>query len=137
MSYGTPADLAKYGATSDWLADISTGDQQAALDAAKAHIDSHLANRGTLPLTGSVPIEIIRIECQIAAGDLAVSHGASPEYAGLLTQRAAQAKKEIAAIGTRSANPPGLVFSQPADPAPTDSGGPRTISNAKRGWSFP
>lgn len=79
--YAVLADLVLYGAPAGAFANLTTPQQQAALDAANAAADGYLGDKFTLPLT-SWSKDLVRAVVAIATYDCIVVRGANPEAPG-------------------------------------------------------
>lgn len=81
MGYAQLADLYRFGAPATAFGNISTGDQQAALDEASGRVDEFLAARYPLPLI-SWPTSITEYTCRIATWNLLSARGYNPTMGG-------------------------------------------------------
>lgn len=77
MGYASRTDLVTYGIPATALGQLSTAQQDAALDAASKRIDSYLRGRYALPLV-AWGIEITQAACVIAAYQLMNTRGYNP-----------------------------------------------------------
>lgn len=77
MAYATIADLLIYGMPSQAIGQLTTAQQQGAVDNASAMADSYLRGRYKLPLT-SYGIELTEAVCKIAAYNLLQLRGYNP-----------------------------------------------------------
>lgn len=81
MGYCTLSDLTTYGIPPTALGQITSQQQQAAIDGTAAYIDSKIRNRYPLPLAPT-PIEIVRCNAILAAEEILTVRGWDPSNAG-------------------------------------------------------
>jgi phage gp36-like protein len=79
MAYATPAELYLYALPSAAIPDMTADEVQAQLDAASALVDSYIGSRFDLPLSGTIPIDIVSVTCDLAAYALMKHRGFNPE----------------------------------------------------------
>ena len=127
MSYATPTDFIAYGLPAVATNDFS-GDVQDYLDSAFGEINTYLRGRYSLPFTVTVPIELVKTECVIAAYDLSV-RGFDPEEGSdkVVADRHEKAMKWLMAIADGKIN---LDIDADSTPGVPD-GAPRVISKAR------
>ena len=77
-SYATVQDLYRFGAPAAAFVEVSTLDQEAALEGASGTADGYLRAKFKLPLT-AVTTDLTRAVCQVAAYDLLSVRGFNPE----------------------------------------------------------
>lgn len=126
----TTTDLERVCNIESWLDDFSSTEKQAALDASSDLADGYLGVRYTLPLT-VYGKDLVRCECWLAAKELLIGKGFSPESARdkQILDRAAEALQWLKDVAAK-------VIS----PAITDSSTsavtfPRITSRTARGWA--
>ncbi len=129
-SYATPSELASLSLPADALADITTQDQQTAIDAASDEADSYFRSRYTLPLTGTIPEALKQAVCDIAAYRLMKRRGFDPDQDPSVRQGFTDALGWLDDVGNSRITP-----------TITDSSGsvtmpvaPRVTTSPKRGW---
>ncbi len=130
-SYATPSDMVRFAINATALAAVSTGDKQAALDAASSYADSKLRGRFSLPLSAWGD-DLRRVVCWIAAYDLMVVRGFNPILGAdsLLRTRYDDAVKWLDGVERQNIHPD-------VTPAPDQSpkyDAPKVTTAAKRGW---
>jgi phage gp36-like protein len=136
MAYATRADLYRLGIKQAALTNVSTDDQDAALEAASDVADSYLRSRYVLPLT-SWGDDLKRAVCGIAAWDLLSTRGIAPNNNG----NDATKDKSAAAVAWlkdvsagRAAISGGNTIPGPARPPRVASGRPSVYSSNQQGW---
>ena len=131
MAYATTTDLTQVGISAEALADIAAGDQEAAIDAASAVVDSYLRSRFTLPLT-EFGDDLTRATCVLAVYDLLVVRGYNPE-AGAADQVRLRYEDVLRWLERVSA---GSITPAVTDSSSTGAAraAPRAASNTARGW---
>jgi len=131
-AYATREDLYRLGIRAEALEEISTDDQDAALEASSRYADSFLASRFQLPLIAPYPADLVANVCQHAAYTLlAGTRGFNPESSQSLRDRYDDAVDWFKGISRN------LVHPQVTDSSPTTSSGrpPRVVSKPPRGWT--
>jgi len=78
VSSATPTQFAIYGLPAVATADFS-GNVQDYLDASFGELNTYLRSRYSLPFSATVPIELVKAECVLAAYDLLSVRGFDPE----------------------------------------------------------
>ncbi len=128
MSYATPTNFIAYGLPAVSTADFS-GTVQDYLDSAFGEINTYLRGRYTLPFTVTVPIELVKTECVIAAYDLLSVRGFDPENGSekVIEGRHTKAMNWLMAIADGKIN---LDIDADTTPGVPD-GAPRIISKAR------
>jgi phage gp36-like protein len=76
--YATTDDLADLGLQTGWLGDITTDEQDAALEKASGVLDDFLRTRFVLPLSAPYPDSLIRATVDIAVYYLMKRRGFNP-----------------------------------------------------------
>ena len=136
MAYATRADLYRLGIKQAALANVSTDDQDAALEAASDLVNSYIRSRYPLPLAiwGE---DLKRAVCAIAAWDLLSTRGIAPNNNGndSLKDRAAAAIAWLKDISAgRATLDGGNTTPGPARPQRVASGRPSVYSSNQQGW---
>lgn len=131
MAYATRTDLTTHGISSTALGSISTGDRDAALDAASATADSYLRARYTTPVTG-YGVDLTRAVCQLAAWDLLSVRGYDPQRGGdeAVRLRAEDAMRWLRDVSAGKASLSGVGESE--SESWSEYLGP--VSDEARGW---
>lgn len=133
MSYATIDELKTFGINPDALTGIDDPRLQAALDAASGVADGYLASRFTLPLTGTIPVDLKQRVCDMAAWFALKARGINPESNESVKDGYDQAIAWLRDVSR------GLVKPQVTDsPVETITNAqtrtPIILSNPKRNW---
>jgi len=130
-AYADRTDLYRLGIREDALGDTSTDDQDAALEAASRTADSYLASQLTVPLTGTITLDVKSAVCRLAAYDLiSGTRGFNPESDPSLRDRYSDALRWLEGVSK------GLIRPQvaPSEAVGEDLSDPVVVSNCPRGW---
>jgi phage gp36-like protein len=116
------------------MGNVTTDQQQAALDFAADIADSYLARRYALPLIAPYPLDLVRAVCQIAALEALTTRGFSAPTASKPDQRRidqdAAARKWLDDVGHQKLHP--RIIEQPSQGATYDA--PQVHTSRLRGW---
>lgn len=143
-TYATLADLAGgYGPAPAVIANVTVGNQQAALDAAADLADSYLSARFAVPLQVAPPA-LKRAVCAIATWDMLCQKGFNPEGSnGVWETRSERAEAWLARVAAGKAGLPSVNPGTPdvsgdvvvqASADPENDGSFIVAAPSARGW---
>lgn len=134
MAYADRTDLARLGLRSGALTGVSTGDQDAALEAASDTVDGYLRSRYTLPLSAWGD-DLRRAVCTIAAWDILTTRGFDPSKGGdeAIRLRYEDAIKWCEAVSAGRVKVTGGITT-PTATRSAKASSPATTSSRIRGW---
>lgn len=129
--YATLADLYIHGAPSASFGSLTSGDREAALQAASEELDAAIASQGTVPLTGTIPSDLIQKVCQIAAYELLCRVGFNPNAGSdrNYLDRAVMARDYFKRVSRGEVHPK-VTFTE----ARSGKAQPKVRSKSLRGW---
>ena len=138
MAYATQADLENYISAAA-LTSVSAGVIDAALQAASDEADGYLRAQFTLPLIGTIPQDLVRAVCQIAAADVMAERGYSPDSGAdqIFELRAKSARQWFLLVAEQKVTPSVTDSSNASAPGVTSATGPKAYSRPSRGWYGP
>ena len=132
MAYATRTQLAQGGIGQKFLANVSTTDQDAALDAASRTADLYLRQRYPTPLA-SWGDDLTRLVCHLAAWDLYSTRRTPNDTDDSLERRSDKALSVLKDIGAGKATLSVPVESE-SDSWTEALGGAEAVSDEPRGW---
>ena len=132
MAYATRTQLAQGGIGQKFLANVSTTDQDAALDAASRTADLYLRQRYATPLA-SWGDDLTRLVCHLAAWDLYSTRRTPNDTDDSLERRSDKALSVLKDIGAGKATLSVPVESE-SDSWTEALGGAEAVSDEPRGW---
>lgn len=137
-SYATTSDLAIYAVNPAAFASVSTGSQQAQLDAASTYAEGFLADQYHLPIVAPYPIDLRMNVCSIAAFYLMTFRGYRPGGSDdIIRQRYDDANTWLKGIAAGMISPSGITDSTVA----THEGAPMVttgvLGNVVGGYAAP
>lgn len=131
--YATTTDLTRLGLPSTALSGVAAEAQEDALDAASSLADGYLSSRFGLPLSAWGD-DLRGCVCKLAAYDLMVTRGYSPEAGrdDQLRLRHEDAMRWLRDVASGIVAIQGVTDSTPTDT--TDNSGSRMVTNVSRRW---
>lgn len=132
MAYATRTQLAQGGIGTKFLNNVSSTDQDAALDAASRTADLYLRQRYATPLA-SWGDDLTRLVCHLAAWDLYSTRRAPGDVDDAIERRSDRALSVLKDIGAGRATL-SLPVESESDSWSEAIGGAEAVSDEPRGW---